>query len=194
MRSVLFLLFGLTAVLATAEPVVKFPGNVTRVKSPHSEFVVSYFDPGENKSGVHEYSLRLEHPERKFREIDVFLRSVDVSWSNAGDSFFVTDYIGSNVADCYVFKPGSNTPRKISLTAVLTKQFREMDRLLGAVDHGYVACNKWSGPNTIRVIAEGHGVRSAKSRRWTDFRYEFDYDTATGKAKKIAGKVNRETY
>jgi hypothetical protein len=191
MRSVLLIFVVLLAVSASAEPVVSFPGKTSRVKSPTSELVVSYFDPGENAGGSHEYSLRLEYPGRPVREIDVFTRSVDVSWSAAGDRLFVSDYIGSNVADCYVFQPGPKMYRKISLTTILTKQFREMDRLLGAVDHGYVDCAQWIAANKIRIFAEGHGARSAKSRYWTDFKYTFDYDVVTGTATKVSGKLSR---
>jgi hypothetical protein len=182
------------AVSALADPVVSFPGKTSRVKSPTSDLVVSYFDPGENKSGVHEYSLRLESPGRKPREIDVFVRGVDVSWSASGDHFFVTDYIGSNVADCYVFHPNTKGPNEVSLTTVLTKQFREVNRLMGAVDHSYVGCKEWIAPNTIRAIADGHGDNTIKSRIWTEFHYTFDYDVVTGKMTKVSGKVSRGKY
>lgn len=194
MRSLAFVLFGLAAIAAAAEPVVKFPGDVTRVKSPQSDFVVGYFDPGENAYGTHEYSLRLEYPGKPFREIGVFTRSVDVSWSASGESFFVTDYIGSNVTDCYAFRPDSKILHKISLTTVLTTQNREVDRLLGAVDHGYVGCSAWASPRKIRVIAEGHGDRGGKSRNWTSFQYTFDYDVVTGTATETSGKVSRGKY
>ena len=179
---------------ASAAPVVSFPGKITRAKSPNSDVAVTYFDPGKNADGIHEYSLRLVNPNGRFRVIDVFLRSVDISWAPTGNRFFVTDHVGSNVSECDVFEPRREGLRKTSLIDVLMGRTARMKQLLGAVDHTYVECKSWLAPSKVRVVAEGHGAMSVTSKIWTEFYYVFEYDVSSGDLRQISGSAKKTKF
>jgi len=168
----------LFAAAAAAEPAVTFPGPVTELRAPNSELRVSYVDAGANADQSHDYSLHLEYPDGRSEEIVVFTRSVDVAWSPSSDALSVTNQIGSNVADCYVITPGPQTKR-ISLTDVVIQgRFPAPAWALQHSAHGSVACDGWTGPDTVHFVLEGSGGDSPNG-----FHYAFVYDVKRGVAK-----------
>jgi len=166
---------------AGAQAAVQFPGPVTEARAPNSDMRVFYFDPGENQYQIHEYSLRLEYPGGRSDEIDVFTRSVDVAWSPSGEAFYFTDFIGSNVSDCYVVRPGTDSTRKISLTDVITQgHFPAPAWALQHSSHGYVACDGWLDADKLSFVLSGDSDDAPHG-----FRYSFTYDLKTGIAKQV---------
>jgi len=82
--------------------------------------------------------------------IDEYLRDVDVLWSADSKHVAVTDWIGSNMADCYVIDT-LRPAKKISVTATLPKLEEDI-----ANSHFYVSCKNWLSLSKIAVEASGH--------------------------------------
>jgi hypothetical protein len=175
MRRALAGLVVLLFTAAAAEP-VKFPGPVTEAPAPSGGLRITYSDPGEGAEGIHQYSLRLEYPGGRSDEIDVFTRTVMVSWSPTGAALTVTDQVTDNVADCYVITPGPDKTRKISLTELLTQgRYPVPAWALQHSAHAAVTCDGWPEPDKVHFVLAGTGGDLPNG-----FRYAFVYDATRG--------------
>jgi len=84
-------------------------------------------------------------------------RDVEVLWNPNSTSFAITDYAGSNVAECLIFAVAGGEP--INVTDQLQqgiKNARELAVLRGN-DHVYYAAVNWIDPRSLRVKVWGHG-------------------------------------
>jgi hypothetical protein len=105
--------------------------------------------------------------------IDEYLRDVDVLWSADSRHVAVTDWIGSNVADCYVVDT-LRPVKKISVSATLPKLKEDI-----ANSHFYVSCKDWLSLKTIAVEAAGHTDYSP----YHDFTHRFVLDVETNRVR-----------
>ena len=115
------------------------------------------------------YDLWLHHLGHKPVVIDEYYRSVDVAWSPDSEYVAVTDWIGSNVADCYlvdVAKPES----VFSVTSAVPSLPESPDN-----SHFYVSCKNWEGSRKIKVEVSGHTDESDSHE--FDYRFVFDVNT-----------------
>jgi hypothetical protein len=117
-----------------------------------------------------EYRLTLVRRGYEPVVVDEYLRDVDVLWSPDSRYVAVTDWIGSNVADCYVIDT-VRPEKKISVTEKLPKLAENVGN-----SHFYVSCQRWVGSKTIVVEASGH-TDYAPSH---EFAYHFTLDLVTG--------------
>lgn len=115
------------------------------------------------------YQLRLIRMGQAPIVIDEYFRDVDVLWSADSKHVAVTDWIGSNVADCYVVDP-LKPAKKISVSATLPKLEEDI-----ANSHFYVSCKNWLSLKTIAVEASGH----TDYPPYHDFTYRFILDVGT---------------
>ncbi len=136
---------------------VNFPGDsVTEVRSP-SGVTVYYVDPGADADGIDERPIMLRYSTGRTEKIDTFTRNADVSWSPHGDYLVVTDWIGSNVADCLAVTPSPSGARKRSMTSVVVSRgFRNISRDIRGGLHVYVSCGRWVSPSRVQVEVEGN--------------------------------------
>lgn len=167
--------------LAAQDPLTAtFPGPTKTLSAPGSRAQLFYVDPGENKDGLHLYSLRLRYSSGRVDWLDVFERSVDVAWSPSGAHLFVNDYVGSNVSDCLAVSPSERGTRGVSLTGVLRRAGRpEVTRALKG-DHVYVTCAGWEAATKVRVEMRGDVFPET-------FAYAFVYDLKSGTLTSVAG-------
>jgi hypothetical protein len=137
---------------------VNFPGDgVNKVVSP-SGMTVYYVDPGDNADGIDERPIRLRYPNGRIEQIDTFTRNADVSWSPRGDYLVITNWIGSNVADCSVITPLPSGARKQSLTSIIAgDHLQAASRDIREGDHVYVSCGDWISPSRVEVRVNGYG-------------------------------------
>jgi hypothetical protein len=119
------------------------------------------------------YQLRLTRLGQAPVVIDEYLRDVDVLWSADSKYVAVTDWIGSNVADCYVVDT-LRPAKKMSVTATLPKLDEDI-----ADSHFYVSCKNWLSLKTIAVEAAGHTDYSP----FHDFTYHFVLDVETNQVR-----------
>jgi len=156
-RAGLWHVIGVVAVLARL-PAMAAGERVREWLSPDRQVRISSVKIGsENEIG---YQLRLSKAGHTSVIVDQYFRAVDVSWSPGSKYVAVTDWMGSNVSDCYIVDT-DHPEGRFSMTEALPKLPEEAD------SHFYVSYQGWESVETIRVRASGH----------TDYTpvHEFDY-------------------
>ena len=103
--------------------------------------------------------------------VDEYYRSVDVLWSADSRYVAITDWIGSNVADCYIGET-AKPENKVSVTSLLPEIREDVTN-----SHFYVSCRNWESPRPIAVRVTGH-TDSDPSHQ---FAYQFVFDVITGR-------------
>jgi hypothetical protein len=157
-----------------------FPSASTSSRSPAGALVVSYYDPGENQDGGHDYEFIVRGPSGRREAGFVFLRSVTGSWAPSGEHFFVNDYIGSNVTDCLVSQTVADRLSLVSLTELLASQRQngagnQLASITESPDnsHFYLTCSRWIGSDAIKVSVRGYTDETRESIR--EFAYDLRY-------------------
>jgi hypothetical protein len=169
MRKVLGMLAIASGVSMHAHGSMAADDRVRQWVSPDRQVTVSSV-VGHQQDGITQYELSLARAGQKPVLIDEYIRSVDVSFTSDSKYVAVTDWIGSNVADCYVID--TNTPKNpVSITGKLPKL---QENLNGS--HAYIACGNWLSATTIDVRVSGH----TDDPPFHDFDYRFVYDVESG--------------
>jgi hypothetical protein len=113
-----------------------------------------------------QYALTLERAGHAPIRIHPFERDVDVYWDTDSRHFAVTDFEGSNVADCFLYDVQAPW-RAISIGEALPALPES-----AANAHFYVRCEGWQGDRQLRVVVTGHtDIAPAYA-----FAYRFLYD------------------
>ncbi len=79
-----------------------------------------------------------------------------------------TDYIGSNVADCYIVD-ANNPDKRVDIADLLPRHPDFKDA------HVYVTCEGWRNPREVNVHVYGH----TDIIPITDFDYRYTYDLSS---------------
>jgi hypothetical protein len=112
-----------------------------------------------------QYALTLKRSKQSAVRLEAFDRDVSLDWSADSKTIVFTNYIGSNVADCYVVdidKVGDRVD-----IADLVPNLPELKEA-----HVYVTCAGWLNPDEIRVKVLGH-TDSTPSHNF-DYRYVYN--------------------
>jgi len=118
---------------------------------------------------VPEFDLRLSRQGQPTITIDTFGRDIDVYWRSDSKYVAVTDWISSNVADCYVV--AVNAP---DLRSSMSRSVPKLPEN-GGNSHYYVSCQGWESPRRLRVMVSGH----TDYLPFHDFNYKLIYDLET---------------
>ena len=133
-----------TEAAAPTPGAVNFPGDGAKELPSGTGFSVFYTDPRWNAEGIDERPIRLRYPDGHTEQIDTFIRNADVSWSPDGHRFVITNWIGSNVADCSAITPSSSSMRERSLTSLIVRTGpADVSRDIQQGDPVYVSCSRW---------------------------------------------------
>lgn len=98
----------------------------------------------------------------KIVEAGTFDRSVDVSWSDRENRFFLNDRSGSNRTTCRAAEISSGDSLQwLDLKVSPNRQCESSD----ATDHCYLRCIAWTGPGTIRGEFEYYGDQGRMQER-----------------------------
>ena len=135
---------------------VNFPGDGIKEVRSRAGVVVYYTDPGENDAGIDERPIFLRYPTGQIEKIDTFIRNADVSWSPRGDYLAITNWIGSNVADCSIVKPSPSGALQQSLTSLIGDRLPAVSQDIRTGDHIYVRCTGWTSPTRVEVEVKGY--------------------------------------
>lgn len=167
-----------------------FPSASSSSRSPAGALVVSYYDPGENQDGGHDYEFIVRGPSGRREAGFVFLRSVTGSWSPGGENFFVNDYIGSNVTDCRVSQTDVDMLSLVSLTELLASQRQNgAGDLLASIaespdnSHFYLTCSRWIANDTVEVSVRGYTDETRESIR--EFAYDLRYVRSSQRLERV---------
>jgi len=170
MRTALPALALASGILIYAQHGVAADDPVRRWVSPNRQFTISSV-AGHRADDLPPYELSLLRPDGKPVLIDEYYRAVDVLWSPDSGHVAVTDWIGSNVADCLVVDP-RRPESPVSITAAVPKLDVDLKN-----SHSYVSCGNWLSPRTIAVRVSGH----TDYPPYSEFDYRFVYDAETGR-------------
>jgi len=137
-----------------ATKLVSFPSTRTEAVSPDRRFAVVNVD-----SDTEPYhTLFLENRQSKTRrKLLEYGRHVEVLWNPNSTSFAVTDYAGSNVAECLVFSVsdgGESRNVADALQGTITNPKEQAS--LRDSSHIYWAAVRWKSPHSLLVTVWGH--------------------------------------
>ena len=154
-------LISLYAFTATAGPqiAIQFPGEISQIASPNGRHILLNVD-SENKEhtlslgGNHALYLRnLKTGEKK--KIYAYGRHVKTLWSPRGNRLMISDYGGSDYANCIIFF--FDTARNpIDVQEQLREKMRGNKSIFGN-HHAYIVGTKWFSENRVKIKIFGHG-------------------------------------
>jgi hypothetical protein len=150
-----FLFFQFTPMVSqtqlTYQAVAQLPqGPISRVPSPDGKWILVFECP----NNCSERRLSIEDSESHTqRLVGRYERSLSVSWSPDGQSFFVDDSYGSNGADSYVYDP--ITLKTIDLADPLAASDPHAAQFLRA-GHSYLVAKRWLNSRELLVVLFGH--------------------------------------
>ncbi len=178
MHTVFFVLLLAAVPASAAEPAFDFPGSPA-APSPSGAWIATYNQVAPDTSYPFRFSVQDAHG-GEVAGLN-FMRSVDGDWSQ-GDSLFVNNRLGSNVADCMVMKAGDGKMTLESLSAALDNPKNvpaDADWIrpskMAKDTHFYLSCEKWDKDDGIDVVVDGHIDYAGK-----EFHYLLRYDLAQG--------------
>lgn len=111
----------------------------------------------------HKLFLIDAHKNYDAKSVYEYSRSVDVSWAPKSYSFFVNDHVGSDSADCVIFRLDQEI-KKTSIYDELNKLIPKNKTIFKQAEdpqhfnhHVYITCNKWLEDNKLLVRIYGYG-------------------------------------
>jgi|SRR5579859_252223 len=140
------------------------PGPLQTWRAPDGDAAVLWERIGPEDGPTEQFALTLVRSQQVPIRLEVFWRDVDLAWSDDSKYIVFTDFIGSNIADCYIvdaLKP----ERRIDVADLLPNLPEATEA------HEYVTCEGWRGAGNIAVRASGH----TDSEPSHDFDYHFVY-------------------
>jgi hypothetical protein len=138
-----------TAVVLLAA-LTMFPGTMTECASPARTHTAIWQEPREGNGG-HRLILR-DHTGRS-RELRRFDRWVKVLWSPDSRYLVVTDGIGSDVSETWLYDVVSGgDPVNIGARGVAT-----LGHAVDGMHHLYVEVVRWRGAGRVVLRVHGHG-------------------------------------
>lgn len=135
--------------------------------SPDGKAKVVWDRIGPSDGDADQYALTLVRPGSKPLRLRTFGRSMDVTWSTSGKFIAFTDYIGSNVGDCYIVdiaKPAS----RVDMWDLIPN----IPNLADA--DTFVICGDWITKDEVSVRVTGH----IDTPGGGDFDYRYGYDVS----------------
>jgi hypothetical protein len=151
----LIVVFALSVVAQsrTAAP-VSFPEAASEAVSPNGQFAVVNVD----SDAEPHHTLFLENRQTKARQkLMDYERHVEVLWNPNSTTLAVTDYAGSNIAECLLFSV-SDPRQPENVADVLRKTIKNSKELaiLRKGGHTYWRAVRWTSPHTLVVKVWGH--------------------------------------
>ncbi len=156
-------------------------GPLTRIVSPDRKWTLIFECPNDCSQRKLWIEDRKEHKRRAVRE---FERSLSLSWSPDGHLFFVSDEMGSNETDSYVYDP---VTLKVTDLADIVVAADAVAREYLKAGHAYLRATRWINSHELMVSLFGHfderWPRSLKLRHPSSFslRYRLDLRGSTKK-------------
>ncbi|HXX33749.1 MAG TPA: hypothetical protein VEM15_04660 [Thermodesulfobacteriota bacterium] len=139
------------------DPDTCFPGNFDELSSPSGTQGFIWKEPKDQADKHHLfYSIQGAEP----RELLTFGRSLCIYWSPDEKYFSITDNMGSNVAETYIYKV-NDLGHRINVTDLLPGKVANY--LRKGVSHGYVVGLSW---NKTGLFVRVFGDRNEEPRHF----------------------------
>lgn len=159
-------------------PPIAFPDNLKPITSPLGGYQVRIKRLPDNL-GAPTYRLSLLDIKRHHRQdIVTFERSVELTWRNGKEGFFLNEYTASNFTDCLIAVPNSTngTGGLADLQSMIERIKKQPELSIPenvTNSHFYVECRGWNGADQVAVAVFGH-----KDEDGSGFSYDLKYDLA----------------
>lgn len=138
-----------------ANSAISFPGKIDHISSPNNNYILynaDYDNPIDKFENNHSLFL-LNTKNNNKQRIFNYGRHIDAQWSPDSNDLLITDYGGSDFADCLIFKVDNE---KISITDVMKKGMPSNKEIFSN-GHVYVTCSKWQDATNAIIYANGYG-------------------------------------
>jgi hypothetical protein len=116
-----------------------FPGKDHHLSSPSGRFEFFWKEP-KGSSDAHHLLFRAEGASQP-QELLTFGRSICIHWSPDEKYFSISDHMGSNVAEVYIFQ-SADTSRRVEVIDLLPTDVRRYFRK--GISHGYLGTLEWN--------------------------------------------------
>ena len=166
------LLAAITALGAGAQ----FPSAASN-KSPDGRWRVACKSPEDNSG----HSLILERSGGATVELRHFGRACDALWSPDSSRLAVTDWLGSNMSDVFIYSV-TNAATGKSIAELFPKGAIPDAELKG---HCYFEAAKWMGPHHLQVRVFGHTDEAHAH----SFEHAYVFDLRSGRFEKVSNKA-----
>jgi hypothetical protein len=154
----------------------QFPSAASN-KSPDGRWRVACKSPEDNSG----HSLILERSGGATVELRHFGRACDTLWSPDSSHLAVTDWLGSNLSDVFIYAVTNSVTGK-SVAEQFPKEAIPDAELKG---HCYFEAAKWIGPHHLQVRVFGHSDEAHSH----SFQHEYVFDLRSGRFEKVSSKA-----
>lgn len=156
--SILVSLYGLTAT-AASQKVIQFPGEISQIASPNGRYVLVNID---SESEEQTLSLGDNHAlyirdlkTGKEKKIYTYGRHIKTLWSPRGNRLMISDYGGSDYANCIIFF--FDTARDPINVQEQLREKMKYNKSIFDNHHVYIVGTKWFSENRVKIKIFGHG-------------------------------------
>jgi hypothetical protein len=147
-----------------------FPGKSHRCSSPRGSWEVEWTQPAGDRGHV----LSIKRPSsRQARALLVFSRHVDLLWSGDDRALAITDHVGSDESDLWVFT-GPALETRVNVEDMLRESLGAAPEIFDN-GHRYLAALEWLRSDLLRFQ-----VRAYDSEPGKEFRGRFRYRLSRG--------------
>lgn len=155
----------LTTPALAATDSINFPGPKSELKSPNGLYAIKNIDdPRFDRELVcQNYSSHLvflKKGQKKQVPFKKYFRNVDILWSPDSSAFVLNDWIGSNVAESYLYRVTRLTqPIDIGSKLILTNE-NDKHSVAEAAKFGavYTFVSRWKDPTSLEIKLAGHSI------------------------------------
>lgn len=145
----------LSAALVSSAPATataEFPFGPVSLRSPDGKWQIANKDPVANEAP---HRLVLRGGGRANRTLYSYGRHVRVAWSPDSRRIAITDYVGSNLAECVVLD--ADTLHRTAVMEDAARASPRIARVLGNF-HSYFECRGWVSPKVLKIRVTGYGA------------------------------------
>jgi len=147
------------AATAGSQKVMQFPGESSQIASPNGRYILVNVD---SESEEHTLALGGNHAlylrdlrTSKEKKIYAYGRKVEALWSPRGNRLMISDYGGSDYANCLIFF--FDTERtSIDVQEQLRERMRHNKSIFGN-HHVYIVGTEWFSEKRVKIKIFGHG-------------------------------------
>jgi hypothetical protein len=156
--SILISLYCFTAT-AGSQKAIQFPGEISQIASPNGRYVLVNVDSESEEQTLYlgdNHALYLRDLKTgKEKKIYAYGRHVKTLWSPKGTRLMISDYGGSDYANCIIFF--FETARNpINVQEQLREKMRYNKSVFGN-HHTYIVGTEWFSENKVKIKIFGHG-------------------------------------
>jgi len=156
--------FAASILFLTASAATTFPGDQSEVRAPSGRFAVAWVAADESPNGEHQLLLK-DNRSGTSTLLLSFGRSVTVAWSPDGQHLAISNRVGSDSTESWVYSVDGTPPVSVWTLLKLQHGERSLAFATGA-HHLYVEADAWLSNSALSIRAWGYGGAQPFDRRF----------------------------